>query len=232
VKEWLSDRRLVAGAVLAVAAVVGALAFRGADAAPVQVLSLGREISAGEAVGAADLVPLRINVNDDALGHLVRADRADLIAGRVATRHLQPGELLRPNDLVESGPAVREVSIPVGADHVPSGRLSAGDRVDVLATYGDNRDARTVVVARSIEVVAVTSQQSLIGGGDAGALSAVTVACDERTAALLVFAARSAKVDVARALGTSSAGIGPVGVDDLARAGVTGTTPAASKAGG
>src|SRR5207248_7076 len=145
-----------------------------------------------------------IDVDGDVLGHLVRVDRQQLLAGRVAVRHLDAGELLRPTDLVASGPAVREVSIPVGADHVPSGRLAPGDRVDVLATYGDGAAAQTVVVAGSVEVVAVTSQQALIGGGDAGAISAITVACDERVAALLVFAARSAKVDVVRALGTGT----------------------------
>lgn len=209
----LSDRRFVAGAVLIVAALLGAILFRSADAATVRVLAAARDMPSGHSVGPLDVTEVSVAV-DGTHGFLL-SDRRGSLAGLVTAHRIASGELLRESDLASLGPALREVSIPVGAEHVPSGRVGPGDRVDVLATYGDGDLARTVVVARAVEVVAVTSQQSLIGGGDSGALSAVTVACDARTASLLVFAARSAKVDIVKAVGQVGDGAGGVGYGDL-----------------
>ena len=212
----------MAGAILVASALLGVLVFRPAGAAGRKAVTAARDIPAGHAVTSSDLRVAEVRVPDETA---VVRDPGDA-TGRVAVHHIAAGDLVSPSDLADGGPARREVSVPVGADHVPSGRIQPGDHVDVLATYTDGTSSRTSVVARTVEVVAVTSQQALIGGGDAGALSAVTVACDPHTAAVLVFAARTAKVDVVKAVGGEGAEMPTVGVSDLA--GVTDTVRAAS----
>jgi len=209
----LTDRRFVAGMVLVVSALLGLYAFR-ADASGAPVLAAARDIAAGHVIGPDDLAEVTVKVDGALPRSLVPATARNSVEGQVALRHLPAGQLVQAGDSGPSGPARREVSVPVGPDHVPSGRISAGDRVDVLATYGDGAAVRTVVVARAVEVVGVDATTSLLGGDEGGPLSAVTVATDTRTASLLVFAGRSAKVDVVKALGDSDGG-GEVGYDDL-----------------
>lgn len=222
------DRRFVAGVVLVVSALVGALVFT-AGASPARVLAASRDIPAGQVLVGSDLATVPLEAGGDTLRHLLAEDQRGLLLGHASTRHLRAGQLLAATDVAPAGPPLREVSIPVGADHAPSGRIGTGDRVDVLATYGEAVAARTVVVAHDVEVVSVASQQALIGGGDAGAVAAVTITCDGRTASLIVFAARSAKVDVVRAVGPGGLAVGPVGFEDLAPALVTTTVPGARR---
>jgi Flp pilus assembly protein CpaB len=213
---WLSDRRFVAGLVLVLSAFVGALLFRGSGSGTVQVLAASHDLSVGEVIGPSDIVAVAIQVDDGALRQLVSAERRSTVVGELAARRVMAHQLLSPSDVAASIPPAREVSIAVSADHSPSGRLATGNRVDVLATYGEGASARTVVVAHGVEVVAVSSEQALIGAaGDASSVSAITVSCDPGTASMIVFASRSAKVDVVRVLGRSDQGAESVSFDNL-----------------
>ena len=210
----VTDRRFVAGAVLLASALLGLYAFRGAEAATTPVLAAAHDISTGQLIGSGDLAEATVRVDGPARRHLVPVDRREVIDGQVAVRRIAAGQLLQDGDTAPGGPGRREVSVPVGADHVPSGRIQPGDLVDILATYGDAASVRTVVVARGVEVVGVTAQESFVEARESGPVSAITVATDARTASLLVFASRSAKVDVVKAVGPSEGG-DAVGYDDL-----------------
>jgi Flp pilus assembly protein CpaB len=193
------DRRFVAGLILMVCALFGAVVFRGAEAAPVEVLAAAHDVPTGTSLSDADVVAVPVRVSDPVARHLIPA--GTVVAGRSAAHHLAAGALLSDDDLGPAGPSRREVSVPVSAEHIPSGRIAPGDRVDVLSTSGDGPSASTTVVAAGVEVVAVTSQESLIGGGDSAAIAAVTISCDPATASAVVFASRAAKVDVVKAIG-------------------------------
>ena len=214
---WTRDRRVVAGAALIVAGVIGAVVFSRGDVASTSVLVPGRDLPPGHVLEAADLIDTPVEVRPEALRRLFTADRRKAVEGRAVVRLLRAGELIGLDDVSDRGPSLREVSVPVVGDHGPPGRLDVGDRVDVLATFGESDAARTVAVARAVQVVGLTSPRSVIAGGDLGPVVAVTVACDAATASRVVFAGRSAKVDVVRVVGDDGAPPTAVGFDDLRR---------------
>lgn len=106
------------------------------------------------------------------------------LAGTVSRSHVAPGEILHRGDVVESTAAqraaapAREVSLRIDHDRAVDGRLETGDRVDVLATYGNGVDALTLVVLADVPVLSVASVDSRIGSSGSVVL---TLALEHRS---------------------------------------------------
>lgn len=93
---------------------------------------------------------------------------ADVVAGEVLTRARVAAADVGPIAALVP-PGLRAVVVPSG---VPPGTIRAGDRVDVLATYGGGR-AYTETVATSLEVIRVLTSTGT-APGTAGSVAGVT----------------------------------------------------------
>lgn len=170
-RRGVPSGRAALGGLLVAGSAIGAIALAGAGSGPdvVPVVVADGTIEAGAALG-----PDSLRVEHMALpAALVDSTYADTrsLEGTVSRSRLVDGELLQPGDVVEStaeqraaAPA-REVSVRLDADRVVGGRVEAGDRVDVLATYGTGVEAVTVVVLADASVLAASSDDDGLGSG-------------------------------------------------------------------
>lgn len=198
----LPTGRAVVGGLLVAGAMVGAVALSRTVGAPetVPVVVASAAISPFDPLGTENLEVMHLAMPDQVL-ESTYSDPADL-AGTVSRSHLRPGEVLNQGDVVEStrsqreaAPA-REISLRIDADRAVDGRLETGDRVDVLATYGNGVDALTFVVLADAPVLSVASVDSRIGSS--GAL-VLTLALDHRSETVaLAHAADNADLTVVR----------------------------------
>ena len=205
--------RIIAVAIAAVLAVVGAIALvvavRSADQAAVagaqlqSVLVVTAEIPAGtEAGNLGDAVTVQ-QVPAAYVAEGAVADLADL-AGLVAAVNLQPGEQVlasrfaSPTELASAGihvavpEGLQEVSIAVDLQRVAGGSVGPGDRVGVFASYDDGgAGAKTTTLL--LNKVLVTSIRSTVDPEadeqQAQGLVLVTLALDADQAKAVVNAA-------------------------------------------
>ncbi|MGY6500311.1 MAG: RcpC/CpaB family pilus assembly protein [Acidimicrobiales bacterium] len=183
-----SGRALVGGFLIAVAMVASVAVARSGGEPPTIATVVARgTITPGDALGASNLEVVHLALPD----HL--ADRTfpdvDALVGTVARSHLAPGDVLQQGNVVTSTAAqrasapARELSIRLDADRAVDGRLEAGDRVDLLATYGSGRDATTHVVLSDAPVLSVDGGDgSTIGGRTV----VVTLALEDRASTVAV----------------------------------------------
>jgi Flp pilus assembly protein CpaB len=159
----------------------------------------GAEIRAGTTVRATALRMVSVQVPADVRGRLIDPAALDRFRGWVATRTLQPGELLSRGDLrpPAAPSALRAMSIPVEAAHAVGGALAAGDRLDVIEV-DEGGQARYVVTGA--EVLAVNRPDSGVIGAAASS-SSLTVAVDARQALRLAAAIRGGRFELVRSTG-------------------------------
>jgi len=157
------------------------------------------EIRAGTTVDRAALRLVDVHVPDDVRGRLVAPATLGRLRGWVATRTIEPGELLSRGDLrpPAAPSALRAMSIPVEAAHAVGGVLAAGDRVDVIQV-DEGGQARYVV--SGAQVLAVNRPDSGVIGAAASS-SSITVAVDARQALKLAAAIRGQRFEVVRSTG-------------------------------
>lgn len=198
-RRSVPSSRAVAGGLLVAAATVGIFAaYRSASAAP----------TTSFVVAAADLpigTPLTESVLDvaaidlpGAVAARVYTDPAELV-GQVTVAPLARGDLVQASSVVEAGASAagHELSFGLDTDRVVNGRLDAGERVDVLVTYGSGADAYTEAVVRGVRVVEISQ-------GDSGTLTAsgrtvLTLALPQAADALAVtHAVRAGEVTIVR----------------------------------
>ena len=188
-------RRWLLSGGLAAAAVATALPVL-APSAPtaVAVLAAARDLAAGTALTAGDLVPVRLPTGAVPDGVLAANEP---IAGRLLAGAVRRGEPVTDVRLV--GPGLLAslgvpdlVAVPVRlADPASAGLLRAGDRVDVLAAgTGPDAPVSAVVGAAGSPVLVVPPP----GTGLEGAL--VVLATSPSTAARLAAAAVSSRLSV------------------------------------
>lgn len=143
------------------------------------------------------------------------------VSGRVALAGLAPGEAVTETRLarVRAGPVASLIPQGLRAFAVPTswppGAIAAGDRVDVMATYGQGQDqARTELVVGEVEVLLVLGSGSSEGGGLPGVGAGLdpSVGGDSRKAAtllLLVSPEEQERLAFAGSFGNMSVTIAP-----------------------
>ena len=208
-RRSLPGGRAVVGAFLVVVAAVGTFgAYLTATAAPAtSYLVAARTFEIGHVLGEDDLVlgagvrAAAIDLPDEQAGRVVPADPAAMAAlvGRVVVAPIMTGDLVQHTAFVgveEAGDGVTmSFSLPV--DRALAGRVGAGERVDVLATFSGAGalGSETRVVARDVVVVAV------LAGGDGlngGRVTMTVEVPDLATAQQLQHAVDTAQVAVLR----------------------------------
>jgi Flp pilus assembly protein CpaB len=162
----------------------------------------GVQIRAGTTVEASALRTVGVQVPGDVRGRLIDPAALGRFRGWIATRTLQPGELLSRGDLrpPAAPSALRAMSIPVEASHAVGGALAAGDRLDVIEV-DEGGQARYVVTGA--EVLAVNRPDSGVIGAAASS-SSLTVAVDARQALRLAAAIRGGRFELVRSTGADA----------------------------
>lgn len=183
-------RRLLAAG-LAAAAVASGLSAVAPTAPPsTQVLTAARDLAAGTALAAEDLVPAAVPealVPDGALLETAAA------VGRVVAGPVRRGEPLTDVRLLGAAllPAGSSVAVPVRLAEPATGALvRAGDVVDVLSASPEG-GAVAAVVATGLPVLSVPDLSDAAGEG-----ALVVVAASRSTAARLAAAAVTGRLSV------------------------------------
>jgi Flp pilus assembly protein CpaB len=137
----------------------------------------------------------------------------DDVVGSVLLGPADPGELLQTGTVAAAPGAVgaRELSFAVDRDRAVAGRLRAGDRIDVLATYGDGATSETVQVLSGVTVRRIDGSGGTTSGDALGAAAGQTVTVDVRDPAVVrraVNASRAATLTVVRSTGAEPAATG------------------------
>jgi pilus assembly protein CpaB len=122
--------------------------------------------------------------------------------GRVLTGNVAAGEVLTASRVAAPSPGpvaaivppgLRAVVVPSG---VPAGILRAGDRVDLLATFGGGRPyTQTVVTA--VEVVRVLTAANAVAGATASAGAQLVLLVGPEDAERIAYAKTFAQLEVA-----------------------------------
>jgi Flp pilus assembly protein CpaB len=211
-----NSRTIVGGLLVSTAALAAFLAASGASGSPQQSVVVSRRaLAVGERLDSSTLATTTV---DTRTAESLRAFLSvDALAGAVALAPIGEGELVQRSAVLTGGPTepTRQFSFPVDRERALNGDLRAGERVDVLATYGSGSDATTTVLARDANVIRVTDAKS--GSlGSSGKLI-VTLALTSPDQLLdAVHAAQVASITVVSStlagetIGTQSAVTGPL----------------------
>lgn len=192
-------RAVVGGFLVALAALGTFVAARGTGGGPSHdYVVAAHDIVAGTTLRASDLRTEGVDLPGSMAGRAFTDPSA--VIGRITTTALANGELVQASAVVEGDAADPrfQLSIPVERSRALDGSLVAGEKVDLLATYGTGSDAITLVVVRGADVLRVDQGQrgTLTANNDTIILIAVANSDD---ALAVTHAAQAGKITVVRA---------------------------------
>lgn len=194
--SWINARTALGVILFGVALLTGTRVLQGARAT-VPMWTAARDIPANSPLQEADLGRAEVRIPPELMSRYVSAE-AD-VTGSVLTRAVRAGELIPAEWISEEAAALagRSMTIPITPEHALGAGLRPGDHIDVLATFdaGDVR-ARTVVVARGVEVLNTVSAGGLVV--DEQSVIGISVAVSPEEASSIAFAIRTAEVDIIR----------------------------------
>ena len=196
------------GALLVAASVVGIFAaYTGPHGASAAYVVAARAIRPGDPFAPGDLTRTRVDL-PPALRGRAFTDPSSLI-GATALSPIEAGELVQSGQVIRKrgGARTAELSFPIEASRIGSG-LRAGDRVDIVATYGTGADAYSLVIGRDLQVLSVARARGTLGGESSAVV--LTVALSQRADSLaLAHATRAAELSVVRTTGATPADDAP-----------------------
>jgi hypothetical protein len=142
--RWRDPRLAVGLAVIALCTLLGARALAAADDT-VAVWAAGHTLSAGERVGAEDLVRVDVRFGSQSAADRYLSANGGLPDGAVVDRAVDEGELLARSAVAGAGAAaLTEVPLSVETGAVPD-TLRVGATVDVYVTLRDSTAAQLVL---------------------------------------------------------------------------------------
>lgn len=211
------NTRTIVGALLVSTAGLGAfVAVTSTGSADHQtIIVASRPIAIGERIESSALSTASVERGSPLTSHGFTT--TDSVLGAVALAPLGEGELVQRSAVLTGGPPepAREFSFPVDRERALNGDLRAGERVDVLATYGSGTDATTTVLARDARVIRITDAKTgSLGSSGKLILTLALSSADQLLDA--VHAAQVASLTIVRSTlaegttGTRSATTGPL----------------------
>ena len=219
-RRRLPDSRAVLGALLVAASVVGIYAaYTGPRGASRAYVVAARAIRPGDPLTLRDLTRTRVDL-PPSLRARAFTD-ASLLIGATALSPIEAGELVQTGQVIRKrgGARTAELSFPIEASRVGSG-LRAGDRVDIVATYGTGADAYSLVIGRHLQVLSLARARGTLGGESSAVV--LTVALSERADSVaLAHATRAAELSVVRTTGATPGDNDPTTYRPAPAAGVT-----------
>jgi Flp pilus assembly protein CpaB len=164
------------------------------------VLVAARDLAPGTVVTDASFRVARVHVDGSVLATLFGAEQGPAMRGRVVTTLVRSGELIARSAVsaLDAKTSTRVMSFSIARARAVDGKLSTGDRVDVLAVEHDS--GRAGYVLTGAEVVAVESR----GGGALSGVSddvTITLVVDPATAPQLASAIDAGTVMLVRSTG-------------------------------
>jgi Flp pilus assembly protein CpaB len=164
------------------------------------VLVAAHDLAPGTVISDASVHVARVHVDVSVLATLFRAEQLGALRGRVVTTIVHEGELVARGAVstLDAHASKRVMSFPIARARAVGGKLSTGDRVDVLAV--DHDSGRAGYVVTDAEVVAVDGRN---GGALSGASDDVTITLvvEPATAPVLASAIDGGKVILVRSTG-------------------------------
>ena len=199
----LPDGRAVLGALLVAASVVGIYAaHNGSRGTSGAYVVAARAIRPGDPFAPGDLTRTRVDLPPALRGRTFTDP--SVLTGATALGPIEAGELIQAGQVIRKrgGAGSAEMSFPIEASRIGSG-LRAGDRVDVVATYGTGIDAYSLVIGRHLQILSLTRARGTLGGESSAIV--LTVALPGRADAVAIaHATRAAELSVVRTTGTST----------------------------
>jgi Flp pilus assembly protein CpaB len=161
-----------------------------------EVLTLRADTPPGQAISAADFVPVPVHAEPAQLDRLIAAGDKAKYDGWVATSPLHGGDLVTKSALAAPGTTggLRTMSIPVEKAHAVAGSLHTGDRVDVIDA------SKALYAVQDVMVTTVDEGSGSLGSSD----YSVTLAVSADQAIRLADAARNGKIDLVRSTGVTA----------------------------
>jgi Flp pilus assembly protein CpaB len=167
------------------------------------VLAAAKELSPGTVIADGDLRVAHVHVDGSVLATLFAGADVGALRGQVVTNTIDEGALVARGDVRVLGAhaATRIMSFPLPRARAVGGKLTSGDRVDVVAV--ERNTARSGYVLADAEVIAVDSRS---GGPLAGASDDVTVTLvvEPESAPRLAAALDAGTVTLVRATGATA----------------------------
>jgi Flp pilus assembly protein CpaB len=216
--------RLSTGHVVMVVAGLGGmvltLAALRADTGGAGVAVASRDIRPGEVIAARDFHVEHIRADHTLLSTIVGQRAAASLRGQIAVTSIADHALI-PRGAVRPRAAragLRAMSIPLDPSVAVSGRLAAGDRVDVLAA--DQKGAAIIVA--DAEVLGVDARER--GGiGESSSPFTVTIAVDAPQSMLVAAAIADGHISIARTTGARPSTASPTTATTVGPASTTPT---------
>lgn len=204
----LPGGRAVVGGLLVALAAVGTFAGYAKATADhrLDYVVASHTLAVGHRITAQDLATAPMDLPPSIADGLAFRDPSRLI-GALLVGPVSGGELIQAGDLVADPLASRdrELSFSIKASLAVDGTLRPGDRVDVLATYGNGPTATTLAVARDVPVVATTEAAASLGtAGDQTEVVTLALADSGQTLAVTQ-AVNAAQVMLVRSTGATPA---------------------------
>lgn len=195
-------RAVVGGFLVALAAVGTFAAYLSATTdQSVRYVVARQALRVGQRLEPSDLSTEPMRLSGSVENGLAFRDPGALI-GAVVVGPVRAGELIEAGDvsLGSRGLGNRQLAFSVPLSHAVDGALQAGDRVDILATYGTGTDSSTYLVAASVEVVSATESSSATSDGEPAVVVTLSVSTATESVAL-VQAANAAQVTLVLSTG-------------------------------
>lgn len=223
-----NGRAVVGGFLVALSALGIFVAYvRATDAPSTSFVIARRDVPVGTTLTADDLDRLTMTLPEGLASRSAFRTEEALI-GATTVGPVRRGELVQAGDVVRkrSGPAELELSFAIERPRAVSGSLRAGERVDVLATFGAGGDVYTVVAVRQARVLESTPSNGSLAASDTDVIRLAVASADEALA--LTHAVNAGEVTLVRATGASVSGA----VGQTYRAPSAGSVPPATASGG
>ncbi len=164
------------------------------------VLVASHDLAPGTVITDAGVHVARVHADASVLATLFATDQLQSLRGRVVTTIVHADELVARSSVssIDAHASTRQMSFPIARSRAVGGKLSTGDRVDVLAVDHDSGHAGYVIT--DAEVVAVEGRS---GGALSGASDDVTITLvvDPATAPQLASAVDAGTVMLVRSTG-------------------------------
>ena len=155
-------RAAIGGLLVALAAVGAFVLAMPKHATPPGYVVTTHEVAPGARLDGGDLTTVPIDLPPDVAA--AAFTDASALAGTIALAPIGPGELVQAGAVGRSPLTPFEVSLSLDGDRALDGRLVAGERVAVMATYGTGPDAVTLTVASSALVERISKPTGLAAG--------------------------------------------------------------------
>ena len=155
---------------------------------------IAQSVTPGHVISSADLTNDQLNLGDSTDYYLRESDQ---IVGLVATRQLQPGELISTADVNSSAESMATSAVPLNlrSSDLASG-ISVGDSVDLYWVL-DSRNGEEVVdpilILGGIALVGLDNSKNSLGGD-----TSITVAIEETQVLRMLSATTQGRLVVVR----------------------------------